>query len=267
MSNHEWEEGRFTLPSAEYASFRKTIQQLDRSHKERVFTLTQEFWKSLTRKQQTDPEEYRSAVNAFLSRKHGVRDSCATDHLPAGAHRALEDAHALLHSKASPWSKQRSKPSRVVHADLGYPTNRTTYFRMGEASATFNAKDRTVVWVVGEGNHSVDRAHEEPLARAFFDRLDKVRWTHGTGGTIRYNSEYNEDEWGHQDGPVTNRGYGYIGIQQAPTVTATFQNAKGMWIKADVKFNRNGTVTAKAVKTAAPHSGAYGRGPNPLRAW
>lgn len=277
MSNYEFEEGRFTLPSAEFASFRKGIQDADRAHKERVFALTQECWKSLTRKQQTNGDEYQKAVSAFIERKYdeagrhapaGRWTTFAKDYsaLPGDLSQAIEDADGLLRSKVHGWNPdtrafETLKPTRVLQSEMKYPTNRTTTYSNGEASVTFDPKARAVTWAVGENNHAVERARETPLGKAFFARLDKVRWTHGTGGTIRYGSEYMEDDWGHRRGAETSKGYGYIGISEAPTQTAPFQNAKGEWIGPKVSYGRNATAfTAKPVKVPAPNRGLSARG-------
>lgn len=62
MSRFEWERGEFTLPSAELARVRQAVQAADADHKKRVFVKTQEFWKSLSRKEKTDSQAYLAAV-------------------------------------------------------------------------------------------------------------------------------------------------------------------------------------------------------------
>jgi hypothetical protein len=41
-----------------------------------------------------------------------------------------------------------------------------------------------------------------------------VKWTRGTGGWFEYNSEYNEDEFGHQRGPTQSAHFGPLGQQR-----------------------------------------------------
>lgn len=253
MSNYEWERGEFKLPSAEFASFRQEIQAVDRAHKEKVFNLTQECWKGLTRKQQTDPDAYRQAIFEFVDKKRRSGSSRYYDERNADE-AAFEDAQWALERKiSSRWdpaagrSMAVGRPSRVLQSEMDYPTNRTTTFHGTGCSVRFDKDTKTVVWEVDENNHAVDHARASSLGKAFFARLDKVRWTHGTGGAIYGNNEYNREDRYDGGGNYCSGAYGYLGIEQEPVNSRPFTNAKGERIEVQIKQGRYGFV-GKAVK-------------------
>lgn len=267
MSNYEWERGTFKLPSAEFADFRQKIQDVDRLRKEKAFAQTQAFWKGLSRKQQSDPAAYHQAINAWEpgretdgSYGHPRRPWSAPDPLDDAAH---ELARALLYRKVDAWKTidgrhQRDpdhKPSRVLASEVEYPTNRTICFTDTDCSVTFDKDAKTVTWDVQDNNHAVDHAHASAIGMAFFDRLGKVRWTHGTGGSLAYHSEYHDEDRSVGGGGNTCSGaYGYLGIAENPTNARPFTNAKGERIEAEIKVGKFGFV-GKAVKAG---SGGYG---------
>ncbi|NKX55961.1 hypothetical protein [Arthrobacter mobilis] len=72
MGHREWEEDRVKLPAAGFACLRKAIQDADSAHKEKVSEMTQDCWKTLTRKEQTDLDVYRTAHRPS-GRSRGIR--------------------------------------------------------------------------------------------------------------------------------------------------------------------------------------------------
>ena len=83
-----------------------------------------------------------------------------------------------------------AKPARKLWPDAN---NKTTHYRVGEASLRFDNKSRNVFWQVPENNHAVEYAHQNPIAIALFQALDSIKWTRGTGGKIYGNDEYNRE--------------------------------------------------------------------------
>ncbi len=234
MSNYEWERGTFKLPSAEFAGFRQAVQEYDRARKEKVFALTQRFWKGLTRREQTDVAAYRDALSRYV---YGHYSNGSASSVPDPL---TEDVYAKL-------LVFDTKPRRVLASDMDYPTNRSTVFRDGEATVSFDKDAKTVTWDVDENNHAVDSAHETELWRVFSDRMGKVRWTHGTGGSMAYHSEYDDDYEVGGGANTCSGAYGYLGIAENPHHVRPFVNAKGQNIGVDVKFSRYGTVVGKPV--------------------
>ena len=70
----------------------------------------------------------------------------------------------------------------------------------GEAHIGFNVKSHTVVWSVSENNHAVDDARGSKEGRMFFQMLNCVNWTRGSGGVIIGNNEYNRDDYNEGGG-------------------------------------------------------------------
>lgn len=248
MSRNEWERGEFKLPSAEYADFRQTIQRHDKAVKERAFALTQECWKSLSRKEQTDPNAYVEAAGRFCHFKGHPDEPYRPLRIGGRVVLSVPDDPAIskAHLLMGLWNQNR-KPKRVLKSDVDWPTNRTTYFSDRSCSVTFDPKNKTVHWETDDGNHAVDGARESALGKAFFARLDKVRWTHGTGGSLVGNDEYNQDNDDVGGGANYCTGaYGYLGIQQNPERVEPFVNARGQHVDVDLTWGRYGYV-GKAV--------------------
>lgn len=219
MSCNEWERGTIKLPSSEFARLRKAVEDADRTRKERVFAQTQAYWKGLTRKQQTDSTEYDSAQHVFANRMQasvgsGGRFGYAAEGPDAEIAGDVEEALTLdrRYSNEPPYRLIVGKPKRVLAADMKYPTNRSTVFGAGEGQISFEKDTSSVTWAVGENNHAVEHARENPLAQVFFAEMAKVRWTRGTGGVIVGNNEYNrEDRESGGGGNTCNQGFGPVG--------------------------------------------------------
>lgn len=101
MGHWDTQHGEITLPSAEFAAVRQTVQKATHEHQTKVFDETQSFWKGLTRKKETGPAAYTAAL---------------TPH----AKDIIEDAGWRLGLPCD------GKPARVLKSDLPFPTNRTT---------------------------------------------------------------------------------------------------------------------------------------------
>lgn len=264
MSRNDWERGEFTLPSADFARFRKAMQEADDRVKRAAFDRTQEFWKGLTRKQQTDPVAYSEALKKWDGERQ-VRRSDNRYNLGANnRHNFYEESEDLAYERLrgvvdtphiyNPETKRYesagpAKPRRVLAADMDYPTNRTTSFGQAGASYVFDREKRTVVYESGEGNRQVEDARSSTLGEAFFEELDKTRWTHGTGGAIIGNDEYNrETDYAGGGANYHSGAYGYLGIQEAPQQVRPFINAKGQRIGVDLKWGKYGNWVGKAVE-------------------
>lgn len=257
MGRWDWERGEFTLPSAEYAKFRQAIADVDKKHKERVFDQTQSFWKGLSRKQQTDPDEYRKAVSAWADKQYRKNGSLGDES------QDTSDVAEMLHYRIkTSWGHDPvtgkygvisySKPSRVQQSEMDYPTNRTTDFACPDAGVRFDPERRTVTWSVGQDKNAVERGRASHIGRAFFRQLDKTRWTHGTGGVIAGNDEYNGDDRESGGGAnYCNGAYGYLGIEREPMNVREFTNARGQRIKPELKMGRAG-FSAKASVVGGP---------------
>lgn len=66
-------------------------------------------------------------------------------------------------------------------------------YRLGEARILLDPKNRIVKWDVPENNHAVDYANEHGMAMVFWNAINAVVWTRGTGGRTWGSNEYADD--------------------------------------------------------------------------
>lgn len=246
MSRYEWQEGTFVLPSSEFASFRKQIQDKHHEVLLAAFDRTQKVWEGLSRKEKTDPVAYTTAAREALYGDSPIVSLWGErDHF---AEEVKQHAYDMLVGAVR---ANGGKPRRVVKSDVDFPTNRTTVFEGLEASVHFDRRANSVTWEVAENNHAVERAQNSVLGQAFFARLDEVRWTRGTGGTIVGNDEYNtEDRWPGGGGNYACVAKGPIGFASAPFCCDPWVDPQG--VKHTPKPGRNGKWSLDKVATRLP---------------
>ena len=220
MSCYEWSHGEIILPSAAFSEVRKAVQDAMHAKWKKAFDDSQRFWKSLTPRQKSDWDEFRKALNA---RRFDLDTMWLCD----------------------PMRRGQPKPRRTLQSDVDWPTNRTTDFHESDLSLGFRRETRTLVFSVGENNHAREHADNTTLAVTFYDQMRKVRWTHGTGGVILGNDEYNREAgYSHEGGggSYVVAAYGYIGAKEAPSHVTQFRNGKGEWVHVETSVGRNGIV-------------------------
>lgn len=233
MSREEWEHGVIKLPTAEFSRVRQAIADDDLKRQTEVFEHTQTFWKSLNRKQRTDRREYLDAAQEYAvaeedriekeNRRIAQRTSWsrAPQFLPDNSDAILRELQETLH-------RGNGKPRRVLKSDIEFPTNKTLTFGDDNADVVFNREESTVTWSVGGNNHAVDFARGGALAHKFFETMNTVKWTRGTGGIIHGNDEYNDGPHGEGRGSdYATSGFGPIGAAGAPHATAKYRTATG----------------------------------------
>lgn len=190
MSCNQTEHGVITLPTAAAAQVKKAVRDAVNAQHEQIFTGCQEFWRSMKSAPRTEKqleERFQAWAKTkqpgrYSDRWHYSYDSDKFDW--------LEAVEQTLDTVC--W-KNKGKPRAVKRADV-HPqraTNKDNVFSFSDFSIAFNG--RTVTWHVDYNNHSVDRAHQHPIAKAFFKALKNVKWTRGTGGVIRGDDEYARD--------------------------------------------------------------------------
>ncbi|TSE15007.1 hypothetical protein B1A87_002825 [Arthrobacter sp. KBS0703] len=224
MGHWDTQHGEIILPSAEFAAVRQAVQKATHEHQTKVFDETQAFWKGLTRKEQTDPAAYTAALRRYTDAKHKElyayqdRSSWNRPAKPPFAEEFIDDVEWRLGLPRS------GKPARVLKSDLPFPTNRTTSFPAGEGSVSFDKESSTVRWSTSENRGATERAHASVAGSAFFDRLQRVKWTRHTGGVIMGNNEYAADEG---QGPSCHVAYGPIGAATEPSRCQEYTDSKG----------------------------------------
>lgn len=230
MTHNDWEEGTIVLPSAAFARVKRAVQDADAAHKEKVFELTQTFWKNLARKEQTSTEAYRAAVERFFAARY-----IGPGRAPFGSKRAAAGNSVLQDAYGEMVDYDRlRKPSRVIRTDMDFPTNRTTVFTAVGLEVSFDKKASSMLWSVEENNHAVDDARSHPLGIAVFEALDDVRWTRGTGGYFTGNDEQHSDP-DHGGGEnYVSLAFGPVGAEHHPDSCRPFTDSSGRRFTSDV---------------------------------
>lgn len=277
MTHNDWESGTIKLPSAEFARVRQTIADADMKHKQRLFDLSQDFWKSLTAKEKSDPDAYALAYAVFQKKhdrtvwRNGMWAETVSS-LPDGFDQLVQFKNYDYKTKTA-----ITRPKRVLKEDIDFPTNRTVEFDTSgyDGALAFDKKTNTVVWDVSENNHAVDEARGSDMGKAFFAVLKTVKWTRGTGGYIRGNNEYHSDPDNFGGGEhYISAGFGPVGAEEAPHRTDAYWTADGKTVrpedfpkrvkeraalaKADEKYRKNAAAAIARSKARAAAKAAEG---------
>lgn len=194
MSRYCWEEGAIKLPSDAAAPLKKALRDAANAHHDAVLAACKRFWTDEAKKTRS-VKKYREAVEAYRTRLYNGRRE------PSPVEEAtLEVLASIVQPDFRPLHSTEpvkpKTPRQATAADLKWVapkyTNRDDTFPLGEAAISF--KGRVVTWAVPENNHADEHARAHPLAKVFFDHLDRrITWTRGSGGEIVGNDEYNRE--------------------------------------------------------------------------
>lgn len=88
-----------------------------------------------------------------------------------------------------------NKPRVLTRKAMEFANSKTMRFEIDDdcARISFKKEMNSVYWSVDENNHAIRSAHNDPVAKAFFEILHNVKWTKNSGGTIFANDEYRYD--------------------------------------------------------------------------
>lgn len=191
MSCNNWQRGCIVIPSAAWAGFKASVRDA---------------WNERQRNRHADALVLYEAIIKAAEGKRNVSWRIAADDACRALGR-IPDVWSLVfevfRSKSrspddgyrDPFSVKGSagRPNRPTKAMFPEAGNRTVEFPLTHATISFDDATRTVTWDVPENNRAVERAHEEPVAIAFFKALSKIAWTASSGGEIHGNDEHNRD--------------------------------------------------------------------------
>lgn len=187
MSKYEWESGSIKLPTKAWKPVRDALVTAYNQQQDRLSELAQKVHARLVHMGWTPGHQLHHSMDAALRSE------------PEGRlllQRFQEEDHWLLGMALvkgdEKGSRKLVKPTKSAFAHLA--VSKAESLTCGEASITFQHKQRSMTWAVSDNNHAVDRARESWLGRAFFSILRSVEWTRGTGGTICGNDENNRDQ-------------------------------------------------------------------------
>lgn len=252
MSCYEWTSGEVVIPTGQYAGVKKMIRDAHTAYLQRGYEEAQKFWSGLTRRQQTDVEAYREALQLWLYGDYSSnRDGGASD-----------DLVSLLGWVLSPRGSAETGPRRLLKTDLTWPNSRTTHMGDGDLDISFVDERHAVRYDVGENNHARDHAQRSHLHKAFYDAMDKVRWTRTSGGVLLGNDEYNR-EGGYEmeggGGSYVVDAFGPLGVKEAPNnVRTPFLDSDGRKQDVETTLTRTG-LKGKIVPFSSRAPFAYGR--------
>lgn len=186
MARYEHERGEFTIPSTEWAGFKKQLREAVNRTSEKRFHLAIKVYTHL-KSAKIKPSAAAEEARRFIERED--RGSFYT-----GSRFTDEDiCEAIEAAVKTDWQTKRTKIRKPLKKDFPTAGNNVDHLEDGEASISFDNKTRRVVWNVPENNHACDTARESSLGKALFSALKSVKWTRTTGGSILGNDEYNRD--------------------------------------------------------------------------
>jgi len=185
MSRYEWEQGEFTVPTAEWSRVKKEIRTKLNNDITQCFELAVKAYKYMSEnKPKLRGYQAFEEASDFISRTTFQR-------IP-------ESKRVYIMDRLFP---------KGCHADesIVRPTKKTfplynssvEYVSESDCSLRFSNDSKKIDWYVNEGNHACDHAREGMIGQALFSVLGTVKWTRGSGGTIWGNDEYNQDS-GHR---------------------------------------------------------------------
>lgn len=203
MSNNEYENGTFTLPTAAVAPLKKLLREDQNAHRERIFAEAKRVHVKI---KTTSREKYQKE----LTRRDDTNWNSVYDWA------AIYVLEGMLRRRGD------KPPVTPIVADmdaiLPEAKSTTTEFRIltkhDHNCGVIRFKGREVTWSVWENNRAVDHAHSGSTAKVFFGYLDRLTWTRGTGGYTMYDSEYNEDSMGNRTGASLSATWGPLGERQ-----------------------------------------------------
>jgi hypothetical protein len=209
MSTYEWEAGTITIPSSQWAGFRKGLLTAWNSHLDTVLTTAKRAHKAAVTAGKGKRGETRTkAMKAAVARECGGRIGEYGD-FEGGrggndAYNATRDLYETVTNLLWAGWGTNAKFQSPKKKDLPFrPVSKDGNVDLGEASVTFNNARRTVNWDVPENNHACDAARDHWFAKKLFTALGRINWTRGSGGTIIGNNEYNENEHGRRGDDYT----------------------------------------------------------------
>jgi hypothetical protein len=199
MSKHGWERGEIKLPSAEAVAFRHDLVNTYNQIQTRLFERAQSIYTTLKAAGKGKRNfNYFEAFEKIMTQGQWHVSAIDVD--------GWDELSNALFPYDEKIGREKRKPSAPKKKDFKPAKLSAKGLSVG-SEAGIEFKGSTMIWAVAENNHSVERAHDHAMGKAFFKRLSQVKWTSRSGGEIVGNDEYNEEsrESGGGANYVTNR--------------------------------------------------------------
>lgn len=210
MSVYEWETGNFKLSTAAYAEFKKAYFEQYNQAFDYDYNLALQFLNDLLEKaKETKATDLRSLAQSMVydTKQTSSRSyqgflignfSREVPRYPFKVTGEWELIRNMFEVKDESGKVSYRKTPLKIKKSWFTPLSPSKTLTIcdksgGDASITFDPKERTLHWNVSENNHACDRARESFMGKIFFDLLSKVEWTRATGGYIWGKNEYDED--------------------------------------------------------------------------
>lgn len=208
MSKYGWEKGTLKIPGGEWKRVRDELVAAHNKHREGMYQLAVAVHTRLTA---------LKAAKGSAALNTDLYELLRNDLGSAALMRQLDscdDAWEAVHAVRKVDPKTR-KITLVVPKKKDFapvPSTKAKALHYGEFSIGLGATTKSITWSVSENNHSVERAHDHAMGRAFFRVMGSVKWVRGTGGTLKGNDEHHreDDEAGGGGNYVTQR-FGPLG--------------------------------------------------------
>lgn len=197
MSRYDWEKGTLKIPAREWVAFKRRFCEGVNRHQDVVLQCAlNDYEKLMAAGKGKRNFDYPEAFNriTMTNRSPNFQGNYTsigpyTDKIEPVLF--PEGAYAL----GAGGKRKPAKPRRPLKKDFPLvKASKPGVVNVGdEGEIMFHEKEKSVTWDVPENNHAVERARNEPVAHVFFEALNKVTWTRGSGGVIVGNDEYNRD--------------------------------------------------------------------------
>lgn len=181
MSCYEWERGTLKIPSAEYPTFRKTIIIAYNTLKTNTYNIAcYQLEKIKQATKGLKKENKAKLANEILEKNVSPTELYDVQNMIFAF-----DQKRLFKGFKTPKKK-----------DIGLlPISKQASLLFEDACISFDDKNKTVSWDVGENNHAVEHSRSHILGKLFFKLLHSMHWTRNSGGVIIGNDEYNRDSY------------------------------------------------------------------------
>jgi hypothetical protein len=217
MSKHGWERGEIKLPSDQAVAFRHDLVNTYNQIQTRLFDRAKDVYTRL--KVASKGKRNFDFSSAFDLLMLGITDNNALANANAFYNNAClrngepyeKDGYGEIKSALFPYDaiigRESLKPKAPKKNQFKPAKLSAKSLSVGDEAAIGFLKGNIVAWGVSENNHSVERAHNHAMGKAFFRRLAQVKWTSRSGGEIVGNDEYNRENERSGGGAnyVTNR--------------------------------------------------------------
>lgn len=182
MSRYEWEEGKFKIPSAEWARVKKDIRTKINAEMEKSLVIAEKVHQHMI-----DAHPKLKGHAAYEAASEFIIRSFSYPRIPDNVRLSIMD---VLFPKGG---MENEKISRPMKKSFPLLKSNFEYISDSDCSMRFTNDTRTIEWHVHENNHACEHAREGMIGRSLFAVLGTVKWTRGSGGNVWGNDEYNRD--------------------------------------------------------------------------